>query len=209
MDLQPNIITSIKELMMDQYIDCVCHGNLRALSPDGAATDEALQQAWRQLRSDYMEASADAQAGHVLATGWDAESFVHLSAAVRELLRWFDMVYDERFAQALRELGYDYAFLPETYKEDMQHVLTELACEELRLKEATAALADAEKPNTKPTEQSFYKTIVMLQKHLGIFPNTGPMLACRQMTVYEFVTYTRMYNELMTRQTLKQDGTGY
>lgn len=209
MDLKTTAICcSIKELMMDKYIDCVCNGNLKALSADGQGSDEDLQRAWRKIRSDYMEASADAQVNHMLATSWDAEAFLRMATAVKELLRWFAMVYDERFAETLRGLGYEYPFTEETYHDDIQHVLTEMECEQLRIKDKATEMS-AGKPDVKPTEQFYYRTIVMLQKSLGIFPNSGPVLACRQMTVYEFITYCRMHNEMNNRQNPKQDGTGH
>lgn len=202
------ICCSIKELMMDKYIDCVCNNNLRALEPDGNATEEELQTAWRKIRSDYMEASADAQVNHMLANSWDAEAFMRLALAVKELLRWFALLYDERFAETLRSLGYDYPFTKDTYEEDIQHVLTELECEELRIKDKANEMSEG-KSEAKPTEQFYYRTIVMLQKNLGIFPNSGPMLASRHMTVYEFITYCRMYNEMNKQPNPKQDGTGH
>ncbi|MBS1988756.1 hypothetical protein JST56_07260 [Candidatus Dependentiae bacterium] len=188
------VYTSIEQLTLDRFIDCVCDNNMQRLVIDGDPSPADLAEAWIVIKSQHLENMNDAKSNFHIVNGVEFHRFQLKRLAVEALLYLLEKNgYDEELIDLLRDEEYDYPFTEETYQEDIIKVRGELGSESL---DVESYLQQTGEESQTPTKEVFYKSLMALQKHLGLCTGMPPRKAAAELTVYEFGMACKEYNKL-------------
>lgn len=198
------VFTSIELLTMDKFIACACDKDLRVLIIEGEPHAFELSMAWVNIKSQHLQNVADAQSMMQVQSMGEIIEYDWRRAEVETLLFLLSEKLTPEVVAKLQEYDFDYEFSEDSYREDMERVLAELGSEGIDVEVMRNNLYglhdEAETTDSSTTKQSYYNTILQLQKHLGLCTGMTPMMAAKIITVYEFGTYLKEYNRMISLQ---------
>jgi hypothetical protein len=161
-----NIYRGCSTLPMENFLQCLCDENLKALVIEGAATEEQLSEAWIMILAEYYELKGDVE-----------EDTITLSRDVRRLenhlwllhqcveflkVRWSDSIAD-----SVNKLGYPFKPLSkENYIEDLAKVVNKSKTRYIHLQQLIKELEKkVEKTgNQKPTRDYFDSMLINIEE---------------------------------------------
>lgn len=201
--METRLLINAKEVMMDKFIECVCHRNYAVLVIEGTATEEEIVEAWIKVKSQYMQLLKSAQADVKIEQVNETTEYHLKKVTVEYLLVILYMGYDQDIIEQLQEEGYDYPFTEETYLEDIEKVIAELGSEGIPIslyqENIEAAMEES------PQEDMYYESIAILQKSFGLCSGQSPMQAARSLSVYEFALFCNKHNQLKPKKETEED----
>lgn len=193
---------------MDKFIACACDKDLRVLIIEGEPHAFELSMAWVNIKSQHLQNVADPQSNMQIQSMGEIIEYDWRRAEVETLLFLMNERLTPEVVVKLQEYDFDYEFSADSYAEDMHKVLAELGSEGIDIEMMRSNLYglhdEAETTDSAGTKQSYYNTILQLQKHLGLCTGMTPMMAAKILTVYEFGTYLKEYNRMISLQNAKQ-----
>jgi hypothetical protein len=160
---------------MATYIKCDVHGDYSSLIIAGEPREQDLKEAWNRIQLAKNDATKDNQSSkYAKLTARIQELGLHI-ANVENVCRAFMLQYDERLADRLREMGYDYPFTEDSYMDNLRIVGNELMTHSVKLeeykKEHAALFPKSEKKQA--TEKDYMDAIdeIISWRKLSIAPS--------------------------------------
>lgn len=200
------LITSIEDITMDKVIKCTCEGDLSVLVISGEHTPEEKHLGWINLKSQYLEVVNSSESGLQIEMMQEVTEYDWKRSEIESLLSLLvSDGYDADIVQLLKE-DYEFPFpLTEaTYKADIDKIRAMLGSEAMNIDLMRIQVyGDGEnKEETKKiTKDTYYNSILLFQKHLGLCAGMTPFLVCKQLTWYEYGMCLNQYNEIKVKPT--------
>jgi hypothetical protein len=193
--MEVKFLSDIREIMMDKFIQCACHHNYQVLLMEGEATDQELIDAWIKVKSEHLKNINNTRANIDIEAAKEISDYELKKETVESLLDILIANYDERIIECLTDEGYDYAFTEDTYKDDIDRVRAELACEGMAINDHRIRIEES--GSSLPEEQGYYEAIAALQKAFGLCAGLAPMRASKEISIYEYGMFFNQFNKMV------------
>jgi len=196
-----NLLTSIRELPANLFIEIDCSGDRTPLIIEGEASAEELEEAWENLLAEYLDAKDGEEGQERVRTAGEAEELVLQILTCETLLKALPLDDTGKVAEELRAHGLDYAFTPESMEEDVRKCETEMRGWKLRIDilKKQAQAGDGEEPKGR-TYGDYERVLSILSTHHKRELNPAEFNTLR------FAIMQRDYAAFITRQNSKSDG---
>lgn len=196
---------------MDVFIACVAHKQYQRLVISGKPPENVIMEAWLDIKDQHMQVMKDPRNEMALSAMVDISHFELKKQAVNAMVSFLRSTYDEEIIGLLREEGYEYPFTEDSYLEDIDKVIAELGSEKVHfdiLSQELRITDETEAENTpEDIEQSYYRTIRLLQKETGLCTGKSPVMAAKEITLYDFDCALVDYNRYVKSKKTTEDVT--
>lgn len=198
---------------MDQFMECLCKGNLEALIiqsgaagtglPGSKPTPAALAAAWKELFFEYCDLAEATETKYRAKLMGTVKALENKIALTEGWVKILSVIYMPALVTGLREIGYDYDFDTtdeQAYLYDLARVKGELASIKLTYKVKTAelqALTEKHKGQEAMDRKYFATIFFNINNYAGREAITG------QTTVENYCAALRKYKEHLDDLKLK------
>jgi hypothetical protein len=122
---------------MDQFIQCICHNNLKVLVVEGEANAEQIAEAWTNLFYNYCDESEANETLYRTKLVSEITLLKQRNYVVMDWVKILRLQYFERLCNALKIMGYEYELNPnnpEQYNADLLRITHEINFSKLQVK---------------------------------------------------------------------------
>lgn len=196
--MQPSkYYTSIVDLPLNKFIDCLVDNNLFALVITGEPDKLDLQSAWDDILLEYNDANSDNESKLYFRLLKEVNILLITLKEIELNLQILRYQYDKKYADDLNSLlNTNFAF----DVSDLDKYNIELdRCErkskgillsyQVKNQQLEAIKEKTQKDNVKPTKSYFHNILISLTDHSGVKLNAS------EITVYEFCERVRRFTD--------------
>jgi len=161
-----NIIQSIKDLTLEQFITCAVDGDLTVL---GQGNEQQLHLAWIKLQGQYYNARGDEKYIRYIAIAAEMAAISWRSIYIDYCLHALEKTYIKGICDLLREDFKKFKFTPETYKEEIGYVRSMEKRNLLRYEELQHEYEQLQKVSggRKSTREDYVNLLLDINKNEG------------------------------------------
>jgi hypothetical protein len=187
-----SVYGSIKDLILDRFVDYLEHKDPRILVKSGNPPMHALQETALELLGQYQEALKNIHSQHHKRLMEDVESMGARIDRVTMLCTALKSRYSLPIIEELRIDDFDYPFAPDSYLSDIEKVEMRLKSELVRLRVREKQLKDLEEQSSgkKMTRQDFIRHLQLASKMDGVH------YQIRKVYVEEYCSFINRLTEL-------------
>jgi hypothetical protein len=153
---------------MENFIQCLCDENYRALVIEGGATDRQLQEAWVVILAEYYELRGDTAEGmEVWQLSRDVMRLQNHLFLLEQCVEFLKVKWSDSIADSVNKLGY--LFRPaskEDYTEDLNRVVNKSKTKYIQLQQFIKQLEQQVKKigDKKPTRDYFDNMLINIEE---------------------------------------------
>lgn len=153
---------------MENFIQCLCAENYRALIIEGSATDRQLQEAWIVILAEYYELRGDTSEGmEVWQLSRDVMRLQNHLFLLEQCVEFLKVKWSDSIADSVNKLGY--LFRPaskEDYIEDLNRVVNKSKTKYIQLQQHIKQLEQHVKKigDKKPTRDYFDNMLINIEE---------------------------------------------
>lgn len=189
----------IKTLKLSDYIRAEIHHDYSGLILVGEATDEGLTQCWEQLQVQKADAIKTGDTGAYTNLVEKMNAISIFCQRVRLNMDAMVSCPCPEIADELRLDGFDFAFTPETYLNDLKLVENGIITHETMLETLqTEYDSKYKKPQKPSTEGDYMNNLAEIRKFENY--NTPVTRLSEEMTVYDYCLALTRLNEHISKQ---------
>jgi hypothetical protein len=161
-----NILRSIKDITLDQFISCSVDGDLSVL---GTGTPQELQLAWYNLQSQYYIVRGDDRYVRYVAISAEMSAISWRAIYIDYCLFALEKMYVKGVCDLLREDFPKFKFTTESYKIEMGYVRSMEKRNLLRMEELTHEYEQMQKLSSghKSTREDYVNLLLDINKNEG------------------------------------------
>ena len=187
-----SIYHDLKELTLDRFIDCYCHGTLERLIKSGTPPQDNLIEAWANIQQKYIETIGGEDYStkvNVITTINELSSKVERIEALIEVLSiaptegLFMQLYE--FGYSLPKCDYCEANIERLCRQVTSHMKRDVAQIQLLSKQ----IEDGSSAEQKITEDVFYRILVEISDVFKV------VLKENETSVMAFAMYVKRYKD--------------
>lgn len=194
---EPKYYTSIVDLPLSRFIDCLVDQNIYALVISGKPTELKLKSAWDDILIEYNDSIGDGENKFYFRLLKEVNILLITLKEIELDILILRYQYDKKYADDLNNLlSTNYVFDPndiEKYNSDLDKCERKskgiLLSYQVKNAQLEALKEKNQKTETKPTKSYFANILISLTDHAGVKLNAD------EITVYEFCERVRRYSE--------------
>lgn len=195
------IIDSCNDLMLNNFVKILTHGELSLLITEGEPNLTDLQNAWNKIYSEYCNLSQSKSYSYIFKLSKETAILRCKILAVKSALQSIVCCENDEAIDILKQCKYKYD--KENKDKSINIILSLLKTDEVRLSMKEKELQDFNKSQTtdkKKNESDYTTDLMTLSKHNGYH------IKSNEITVLEYITLSNQYKTYC--ETLEKQNNG-
>jgi len=184
------IIDSCNDLMLNNFVKILTHGELSLLIIEGEVNLTDLQNAWNKIYSEYCNLSQSKSYSYIFKLSKETAILRCKILAVKSALQSIVYCENDEAIDILKQCKYKYD--KENKDKSINIILSLLKTDEVRLSLKEKELNDFNKSqitNKKINESDFTDSLITLSKYIGYH------VKATEITVLEYITLSNQYKQ--------------